>query len=121
MMCCSGSPNSPRALIRFSTASPPKIRLRNARPRSYSCRRSMELLRKFHHKALLGALLLLLAGAGWAQSYPSRAVKFVVPFPPGALPDQIARVIGADLQEALGQPFVMENRPGAIGVVGTAE
>jgi len=44
-----------------------------------------------------------------------------VPFPPGALPDQIARVIGADLQTALGQPFVIENRPGAIGIVGTAE
>src|SRR4051812_39552006 len=113
MMVCSGSPNSPKAFIRFSTASAPKIFLRNARPRSYSCRRSMSLLRKFHHRALLAALLLLFAGAGWAQSYPSRPVKFVVPFPPGALPDQIARVIGSDLQETLAQPFVIENRPGA--------
>src|ERR1700694_5769857 len=61
------------------------------------------------------------ACAALAQSYPSHPVRFVVPFPPGSLPDQIARVIGPQLQESLGQPFVIENRPGAIGVIGTAE
>ncbi len=78
-----------------------------------------------NHKAmrniLAAALLLGAACAASAQGYPSRAVKFVVPFPPGALPDQIARVLGRELQESLGQPFVIENRPGAIGVIGTAE
>src|SRR3989442_2552237 len=62
-----------------------------------------------------------MACAACAQSYPSHPVRFVVPFPPGSLPDQIARVIGPQLQDSLGQPFVIENRPGAIGVIGTAE
>src|SRR5213076_1244937 len=44
-----------------------------------------------------------------------------VPFPTGSLPDQIARVIAPQLQDALGQPFVIENKPGAIGTIGTAE
>ncbi len=61
-----------------------------------------------------------MACAACAQSYPSHPVRFVVPFPPGSLPDQIARVIGPQLQDSLGQPFVIENRPGAIGVIGTA-
>src|SRR2546421_3986934 len=77
-----------------------------------------------HHRALRGlmaAALLCLACVVSAQNYPSRAVRFVVPFPPGALPDQIARVLAVQLQESLGQPFVIENRPGAIGVIGTAE
>src|SRR5260221_7399923 len=65
--------------------------------------------------------LLAHAVAGHAQNYPSRPVKFVVPFPAGALPDQIARVIAPQLQEALGQPFFIENKPGAIGTIGTAE
>src|SRR2546427_6992955 len=71
-------------------------------------------------------ILALLASLGMAcpacaQSYPSHPVRFVVPFPPGSLPDQIARVIGPQLQDSLGQPFVIENRPGAIGVIGTVE
>src|SRR2546425_7732911 len=71
----------------------------------------------------MGALLAWLgvACAAFAKSYPSHPVRFVVPFPPGSLPDQIARVIGPQLQDSLGQPFVIENRPGAIGVIGTAE
>ena len=72
-------------------------------------------------RILAVAVLLGAACAASAQGYPSRAVKFVVPFPPGALPDQIARVLGRELQDSLAQPFVIENRPGAIGVVGTAE
>src|SRR2546425_12660996 len=61
------------------------------------------------------------ACAPFAQGYPSHPVRFVVPFPPGSLPDQIARVIGPQLQDSLGQPFVIENKPGAIGTIGTAE
>ena len=66
--------------------------------------------------ALFGIVLL-----AQAQSYPGRVVKFVVPFPTGSLPDQIARMMSPQLQEALGQPFVIENKPGAIGTIGTAE
>ncbi len=66
-------------------------------------------------------LLLLIAGMASGQGYPSHPVRFIVPFPPGSLPDQIARMIGAHLQDSLRQPFVIENKPGAIGVIGTAE
>src|SRR5205814_1035946 len=73
-------------------------------------------------KKILALLALLgMACAAFAQSYPSHPVRFMVPFPPGSLPDQIARVIGPQLQDSLGQPFVIENRPGALGVIGPAE
>jgi tripartite-type tricarboxylate transporter receptor subunit TctC len=52
-----------------------------------------------------------------AQSYPSKPVKLVVPFPAGSATDQIARVIGQELQAALGQPFVVDNKPGAQGTI----
>jgi len=52
-----------------------------------------------------------------AQSYPSKPVKLVVPFPAASATDQIARVIGQELQGALGQPFVVDNKPGAQGTI----
>jgi tripartite-type tricarboxylate transporter receptor subunit TctC len=61
------------------------------------------------------------AAAAAAQAYPARPVKLVVPFPAGSATDQIARVIGQQLQEALGQPFVVENKPGAQGSIAAAE
>ena len=54
-----------------------------------------------------------------AQSYPSQPVKLVVPFPAGSATDNIARIVGKELQDDLGQPFVVDNRPGAQGIVGT--
>jgi tripartite-type tricarboxylate transporter receptor subunit TctC len=69
-------------------------------------------------------LLLLLAfttAAAQAQTYPSRPVKLVVPFPAGSATDQIARVVGQQLQESLGQPFVVENKPGAQGSIAATE
>src|SRR5437762_4818760 len=68
-------------------------------------------------RALVLALLVSLSTAVFGQ----KPIRFVVPFPAGALPDQIARALAPALQDALGQPFVIENKPGAIGVVGTAE
>ncbi len=56
-----------------------------------------------------------------AQGYPNRPVKMVVPFPPATAGDQIARIIGPQLQESLGQPFVVENKSGALGTIGAAE
>jgi tripartite-type tricarboxylate transporter receptor subunit TctC len=64
---------------------------------------------------------LLLFSHAHAQTYPSRPVKLVVPFPAGSATDQIARVIGQQLQEGLGQPFVVENKPGAQGSIASAE
>jgi tripartite-type tricarboxylate transporter receptor subunit TctC len=52
--------------------------------------------------------------------YPSRTIKLIVPNPPGALPDTIARIIGRQLQDRLGQSVVIENKPGASAGLGTA-
>ena len=52
-----------------------------------------------------------------AQTYPAKPVKLVVPFPAGSATDQIARVIGQELQGALAQPFVVDNKPGAQGTI----
>ena len=62
---------------------------------------------------------LLVAGAAFAQGYPNRPVKVIVPWPPGQATDIAARVVAEKLQSALGQPFVVENRPGAGGSIGS--
>jgi tripartite-type tricarboxylate transporter receptor subunit TctC len=59
--------------------------------------------------------LLLFAAAVWAQDYPTRSVRVVVPFPPGGAPDLVGRTLANRLAERLGQPFVVENRTGAGG------
>jgi tripartite-type tricarboxylate transporter receptor subunit TctC len=56
-----------------------------------------------------------------AQGYPTKSVKLIVPFPAGSATDQVARLTGQQLQEALGQPFVVENKPGAQGAIAAAE
>src|SRR5205814_5839501 len=56
-----------------------------------------------------------------AQTYPSHAVKLIVPFPAGSATDQVARVVGFELQQALGQAFVVENKAGAQGAIAAAE
>ncbi|MBV9190337.1 MAG: tripartite tricarboxylate transporter substrate binding protein [Betaproteobacteria bacterium] len=56
-----------------------------------------------------------------AQNYPTRPVRLVVPFPAGSATDQVARVVGAELQQALGQPFVVENKAGAQGAIAATE
>lgn len=65
---------------------------------------------------------LLVTTPVWAQdpaaNYPNRPVRWVVPFPPGASNDIIGRLIGQKLTEALGQQFVIDNRPGAGGLIG---
>ena len=67
---------------------------------------------------LLGALAWPLAAA--AQDYPTKTIKFVVPFPAGGPADTFARVLGDKLATSLGQPVVIENRAGAGGLTGTA-
>jgi tripartite-type tricarboxylate transporter receptor subunit TctC len=64
-------------------------------------------------------LIAALAPPAFAQDYPSRPIRFIVPYPPGGGTDIIARIVQPRLTEALGQPIVIENRGGAGGAVGT--
>jgi tripartite-type tricarboxylate transporter receptor subunit TctC len=66
-------------------------------------------------------LLALCISSVNAQTYPSKAIKLVVPFPAGSATDHIARLTGSELQQALGQPVVVENKPGAQGGIAAAE
>ena len=66
-------------------------------------------------RILVSIIALLTAGLVSAQTYPARQVRIIVPFPPGGTSDILARTIGARLGEPLGQPVVVESRPGAGG------
>jgi len=67
---------------------------------------------------LVTAICLSASATGFAQSYPSKPVRVVVPYPPGSTPDIVGRTLSSKLQESLGQPFVVENRTGAGGNIG---
>src|SRR6516164_5429024 len=75
--------------------------------------------RTFLHLAAGAAALPTVARIAWAQAYPTRPVRMIVPFPPAGSSDILARLIGPWLSDRLGQPFVIENRPGAATNIGT--
>src|SRR5262245_12051042 len=75
--------------------------------------------RQFLHLAAGAAALPVVSRIAWAQTYPSRPVRWVVGYAPGGGTDITARLIGQWLSERLGQPFVIENRPGANSNIAT--
>jgi tripartite-type tricarboxylate transporter receptor subunit TctC len=65
------------------------------------------------------ALLAAPVSSTWAQGYPSKPIKLVVPFAPGGFTDVVARILGQKLSTSMGQPFVIENKAGAGSIIGT--
>ena len=75
--------------------------------------------RRFLHLAAGTAALATVSRIALAQTYPTRPVRVIVPFPPSGPNDILARLMGQRLSERLGQPFIIDNRPGAGGNIGT--
>src|SRR5262245_34878979 len=75
--------------------------------------------RQFLHLAAAAAALPSVSCFAWAQAYPTRPVRVIVPFAPAGTTDIAARLMGQWLSERLGQQFVVENRPGASTTIGT--
>jgi len=61
----------------------------------------------------------LVAGSAFAQQYPSKPLRVIVPWPPGQATDLAARLVAQKVSESIGQPIVADNRPGAGGIIGT--
>ena len=70
-------------------------------------------------RAWLGMALVLACAAASAQDYPVRALKLVVPYPPGASADLLGRTVAQKMSQSLGQPVVVDNRAGASGNIGS--
>jgi len=75
--------------------------------------------RNFAKLALGGSAGLLAQGSGRAQAWPNRPIMLIVPYPPGGVNDPEARIAGEALSATLGQPFVVQNKPGATGAIAT--
>lgn len=70
-------------------------------------------------RAAFAAAALCAPLAAHAQAYPTKVVRIVVPYPPGGTVDAVARVIAQRLSESMGQQFIVDNRPGASGTIGS--
>jgi tripartite-type tricarboxylate transporter receptor subunit TctC len=70
-------------------------------------------------RTVLAAALLAAPMITWAQAWPTKTARIIVPFAPGGTTDVLARLLGKKFTESLGQPFVVENRAGAGGMIGT--
>jgi hypothetical protein len=70
------------------------------------------------NRVIYGTCLLLIFGAAIGQNYPSKSVRVIVHYPPGGPTDIVARTVSQKLSDALGHPFIIDNRPGASGIIG---
>ena len=70
-------------------------------------------------RELLAILLTFFSISSFAQNWPSKPLRYIVPFPPGAFNDTLGRTISTELSKTLGQPMVVDNRPGGNSIIGT--
>ncbi len=79
-------------------------------------------MRFYDSRAVLAAVVAVVLAPGLAssQQYPNQPIRIIVPNPAGGLPDTLSHIVGKRLQERIGQPVVIENRPGANAGIGTA-
>ncbi len=66
------------------------------------------------------AIFAVLPTAAQQAAWPTKPVRFIVPFPPGGTVDPLARLVGVRMSASLGQPFIVDNRPGGSGSIGAA-
>ena len=66
-----------------------------------------------NHAVAIGALLFALTASAIAQTYPTRPIRLIAPFPAGGLADVLARLVSDEMSKSLGQPIIVENRAGA--------
>ena len=76
-------------------------------------------MRKIPQRVLAAAMVLAASLPALAQQYPVKPIRFIAPFPPGGGVDIVARAMGEKLSPRLGQPIVIENKPGAGMTIGT--
>jgi tripartite-type tricarboxylate transporter receptor subunit TctC len=103
-----------------------KINVGNVLVANLHKQRETNMQRKQRFQQLIATGLVALSAlcastAAWSQTWPTRPIRLVVPFPPGGLIDNMARLVGPRLSQELGQPVVIDNKPGAGGNLGAGE
>ena len=74
---------------------------------------------QFRRMLIAGVAAFIATSAVVAQTYPAKPIRFIVPYPPGGGTDIVARLVAAKMTVSMGQPVVVENKPGASTIIGT--